>query len=77
MLSTIKYLLEKSTKLVKQKFKKKKDFSKTKNVKSSNYREISKTSNRFKYIIENVIIKDNLVIIDLNSRVIKYQQFKF
>jgi len=53
-------LLEKSTKIVKQKTKKKKEILKVKNIKSNNYLKIVKILNRFKHIIENIIIKNSL-----------------
>jgi len=65
-------LLEESTKIVKQKIKKKKEFLKVKNIRFSNYLKRIKISNRSKYIVENSIIEDSLSIINFNSRIIKY-----
>jgi len=60
------------TKIIKQRIKKKKEFLKIKNTKFNNYLKIVKFSNRFRYIIKNIIIKDSLLTINLNFRIIKY-----
>jgi len=60
------------TKIIKQRIKKKKEILKIKNVRFNDYSKIAKISNKFKHIIENVTIKDNLLIIYSNFRVIQY-----
>jgi len=67
-------------KRIKKRIKKKKRFSKVKNVRSKNYLKIAKVLDRKIYIkkrvietrVKNVIIKNILAIINSNSRVIKY-----
>jgi len=67
-------------KIIKKRIKKKKRFSKIKNVRFENYLKITKASNKEIYIkkkiietkIKNIIIKNILAIINSNSRVIKY-----
>jgi len=67
-------------KIIKKRIKKKKRFSKIKNVRFKNYLEITKVLNKEIYVekrivetkIENITIKNILAIIDSNSRIIKY-----
>ena len=67
-------------KIIKKRIKKKKRFSKIKNVRFKNYWEITKVLNKEIYVekrivetkIENITIKNILAIIDSNSRIIKY-----
>jgi len=46
--------------------------TKIKKNRFNNYLKIAKILNKSKYIIENIIIKDSLLIENLNSRIIKY-----
>ena len=67
-------------KIIKEKIKKKKRFSKIKNVRFRNYLKIIKVLDKKIYVKEKVIktkiknftIKDVLAIINFNLRVIKY-----
>ncbi len=54
-------MLKKSTKI-----------TKIEKIEENNYLKIAKISNKSKYIVENIIIKDILSIEDSNSRIIKY-----
>jgi len=67
-------------KIIKEKIKKKKRFSKIKNVRFRNYLKIIKVLDKKIYVkekviktkIKNITIKDVLAIINFNLRVIKY-----
>jgi len=67
-------------KVIKKRIRKKKRFSKIKNIKSKNYLKITKVLDKEIYIkkkviktkIKNITIKNILIIINFNLKTIKY-----